>query len=129
MSTFSGGKRTIYAVNGSGGAAVQIPATAGSRKVTIQECAPGGGSFTGGNYAPQGLNYTRPDDNFTAVFPLLPSATLVLQNTTAQGIGAGAFQGGPAQTDPAGRSIAARIHCTLISATATATQVLVIEEA
>jgi len=127
MSTFSAGKRTIYAINGSGGALVSIPATAGSRRVEIVECAPGGGLYTGGNFAPQGLNYTRPDDGFVTILPLLPAATLVLDDVRATGKGAGVFQGGPAQTDPAGNTVAARIHCKLISATATSTQVLVIE--
>jgi hypothetical protein len=129
MSTFSAGKRTIYAVNGSAGAAVQIPATASARKVTIVECAPGGGSFSGGNFAPQGLNYTRPDDGFVQVFPLLPDQTLTLEHPVPQGMGSGPLQGHCAQTDPAGRTIAATIYCTLISATTTASQVLVIEYA
>lgn len=125
--TYQGGKRTIYAINASGGALVSIPSTAGSRKVIIVECAPGADSFTGGNFNPTGLNYSLPNDGFVAVFPLLPAAELVLDNPLAQGMGGGQFQGGPAQQDPAGRTIAAAIYAKLVSATATTTQVLCIE--
>lgn len=133
MSTFAGGKRTIYQINASGGALVSIVATAGSRKVVIQECPPedppGASTYNGANFAPQGSQYTLPDDGFVQIFPLLPDDQLVFENHIAQGRGAGSFQGGPAQTDPGGRTIPARIYCKLISATATATQVLVIEYA
>lgn len=123
-------KRTIYNINAAGGALVSIPSTAGSRKVVIVECPPenppAASSWNGANFAPQGLNYTVPDDNFVQVFPILPADSLVFESPLAQGIGAGALQGGPAQTDPAGRTIAARVYCKLVSA-ALATQVLVLE--
>lgn len=133
MSTFSSGKRTIYPVNGSGGAYVPIPCTASSRKVVIQECPPenppDGSNWNGANFAPQGLNFTRPDDGFVQVFPLLPDDPLILEHPLAAGKAGGSLQGTPQQQDPAGRTIPATIYCKLISATATATQVEVIEYA
>lgn len=131
--SYPAGKRSIIPINGSGGAFVSVTATAGARRLVIQECAPenppDGSNYDGTNFNPQGLNYTRPDDAFTQVFPLLPDDQLVFDNPVAQGHGAGALQGGPAQQDPAGRTIAATIYCKMKSATATATQVLLIEYA
>jgi len=126
------GQRRIVPINGSGGAAVTISATCSSRKVVIQECAPenppDGSSFTGGNFNPQGINYTLPNSNAPAqVYPLLPADQLVFDNPWAQGHCAGVLQGVAAQTNPGGQTIPATIYCTMISATATATQVLVIE--
>lgn len=132
MSTFAAGKRTIYPINASGGALVSIAATAGSRKVVIAECPPenppDAATWNNANFNAQGLNYTMPDDGFVQQFPVLPGDQLVFDNPVAQGRGSGSLQGGPAQTDPAGRTIAARIYCKLVSANL-ATQVLVIEYA
>lgn len=132
MPTYAAGKRTIYLINASGGALVSIVATAGSRRVVIQECPPenppAASTWNNANFNPQGLNYTMPDDAFVQQFPVLPGDQLVFDNPIAQGRGAGSLQGGPAQTDPAGRTIAARIYCKLVSALA-ATQVEVIEYA
>lgn len=121
-------KTTIYAVNGSGGAYVAIPSTAGSRRVTIVECPPAGGSFNDTNFAPQGLNYKLPRDGFVQVYPNLPGQAIVLGDSIAWGKGAGALLGGPAQTDPGGRTIPATTYIELISATVTGTQVAVTEE-
>jgi hypothetical protein len=122
-------KRTIYAINAAGGAIVAIPATAASRKVVITECPPGGGTFNDANFAPQGLNYQLPNDGFVTIYPLLPADSLVLGNLIAEGKGAGPLQGYPAQQDPGGRTIPAFIYAKIISATATATQVMVLEYA
>lgn len=122
-------KRTIYAINAAGGAVVAIPATASTRKVVIRECPPGAGGFNDQNFAPQGINYQLPNDGFVTVYPLLPADSLEFGNLIAEGKGAGPLQGYAAQQDPGGRTIPAFIYCKMISATATATQVLVLEYA
>lgn len=114
-------KETIIAVNGSGGAFVPINSTKFARYVEIAECAPGGGSFTGANFAPQGINYEKPDDNFAQQYPLLPGETFPdgdnnWKRDKAAGLPAG-------MTDPAGQSIPAVTYCKMRSATVTATQV------
>lgn len=119
-------QRRVININAAGGALVLVAATAGSRKVVIQECPPAAGVWNGANWNAQGLNYTLPDDAFVTIYPLLPDDPLVFDNPIAQGAGGGSLQGGPAQSDPAGRTIAARVYCKLVSA-ALATQVLVIE--
>lgn len=120
-------KRTTYAVNAAGGALVSVLGTAGARKVVIMEIPPDGGNYNGANFAAQGLNFTLPDDGFVHIFPLTPGDQIILGDIVAEGRGAGSLQGGPAQQDPAGRTVPARIHAKLISATATATMVEVLE--
>ena len=92
------------------------------------EDPPDGSNWNGANFAPEGLNYTLPQSNNpTQVYPLLPGDPLIFDNTRAEGRGAGVLQGVGPQQDPGGRTIPATTYCTLISATVTATQVLVIE--
>lgn len=60
----------VIAINAAGGALVTISASIFAGYVEIEECPPGGGAFVGSNYAPQGLNYSLPDDNYTLVYGL-----------------------------------------------------------
>jgi len=120
-------KRTIYPVNGSGGDYVSIPLTVnGAKYVEIVECPPTGGNFTGGNYAPQGINYELPDDSYTAVYGLNPGSTLSFGESDAisnpgHGPGLG-FTQRPDVGNP-GVNIPGTTYCKVRSATVTATQV------
>jgi len=120
-------KKRIITINGSGGAVVAISASKFARYIEIQECPPGGGAaatFTGGNFAAQGMNYQQPDDGFTNWLGLAPGAVLALgDNNWRRDVGFGV----PVRTDPAGNSIAATIYGKFISATVTGTQVEVRE--
>ena len=62
-------KRTVVAINASGGALVLISASKFAKYVEITECPPEGTSDT---YAPQGLIVTLPDDGYVAQFGLPP---------------------------------------------------------
>jgi hypothetical protein len=117
-------KRTVIAINGSGGAFVNIPATCFARYVEITECPPTGGAFTGGNYAPQGINFTSPDDGFVAVDGLVAGDVLPLGSKDQPRDRA---VGTPGWTDPAGAVIAPTIYAKMRSATVTGTQVEVRE--
>lgn len=117
-------KVTVIAINGSGGAQVLIAATQFSRYVEITECPPNGGSFTGANYAPQGLNYQRPDDGYVATEGLLPSDTLTFGDKQ---FARDRTVGVPPTTDPAGTSRPGTPFIKVKSATVTATQVQVSE--
>jgi hypothetical protein len=123
MSTrISNPSETIVAINGSGGAAVKISASKFAKYVEIQECPPKG--YTGSNFAPEGLVYQKPDDNFVASYPLLPGEVLPLGDNTYRGkLGFAS----PAMTDPANNSIPATVYIQVLSATVTATQVRVRE--
>lgn len=123
--------RNIYAVNASGGAAVSLPLTVnGAKYVEVVECPPNGGNFTGGNYAPQGLNYNLPDDGYVATYGVLPGATLTFGSSDVmanpghgQGLG---FRSRPDVGNP-GVNIAGKIYCKVTSATATTSYVQVSE--
>lgn len=123
--------RNIYAVAVSGGAPKQLPLTVnGAKYVEIVECPPNGGAFTGGNYAPQGLNYQLPDDGFVSTYGLLPGQVLSLGSSDAisnpgHGPGLG-FRARPDVGNP-GVTIPAKIYCQVTSATNTTTYVQVTE--
>lgn len=124
-------RRRIVAINAAGGAEVLIQASGPCRYMEIQECAPGGGSFNGTNYAPQGLNYQRGDEAYANTYPAEPGEIITLGDLSWHrermiGLPAG-------MTDPAGNPIASstgqseQSSLKLISATSTATQVLIKE--
>src|ERR1017187_2205014 len=124
-------RRSIVAINGSAGAQVLVQASGPCRYMEIQECAPGGGSFNGTNFAPQGLNYQRGDEAYVNTYPALPGEIISLGNQNSPrdrviGLPAGML-------DPAGNPIASstgqsvQTSLKIISATVTATQVIVRE--
>ena len=121
-------KKTIVTIPGSASAPVLISASKFCRRyVEIQECPPSGGAvatFTGGNYAPQGLNYTLPDDAYSTNYALIPGSILPLGDNNWKRDGG---YGVPAMTDPAGNTNAATPFGKFISATVTATKVEVRE--
>ncbi len=119
-------RRRIVPINGSGGAQVLIQASGPCRYMEIQECAPAG-TFNGANYAPMGLNYQRGDENYANTYPALPGEIVSLGDQTYPrdrmiGLPAG-------MTDPTGQAIPQSLQSSLklISATLTATQVMVRE--
>jgi hypothetical protein len=123
-------RRRIVVINGSGGAQVLIQASGPCRYMEIQECAPSG-TYNGNNYAAQGLNYQRGDEAYANTYPALPGEIITLGDQTYPrdrmiGLPAG-------MTDPAGQTIASstgqssQTSLKVISATATATQVMVRE--
>ena len=116
-------RRRVVAINGSGGAYVTIAPTGICRYMTITECPPNGGSFNGSNYAPQGLNYQRADENYANTYGLVPGDTITLGELSYPrdrmiGIPSG-------MTDPAGNAISQSVIGTLkiISAQSTGTQI------
>lgn len=112
--------RTIVAINGSAGALVLISASKFAKYVEITECPPKD-SVT---FAPQGLIITQPDDGYVTQYGLVPGLIWSAgDNTYRAKLGLAS----PAMTDPAGNAIAATPYIKAISATATATQVLVTE--
>jgi hypothetical protein len=113
-------KRTLVAVNASGGALVLISASKFAKYVEIQECPPED-SVT---YAPQGLIITLPDDGYVYEYPLLPGQIWSGGDDTYRAKLGFAI---PAMTDPANNTIAATPYMKVISATGTATQVMVTE--
>jgi hypothetical protein len=117
-------KERVIAINGSAGALVLISCSKFCRYVEISECAPGGGSFTGGNFNPQGINYNLPDDGYVATYALLPGATLSFGD---QSWHRDQQFGVPPMTDPAGNSIVGTPILKAISAQAGTTQLLVRE--
>jgi|SRR5581483_7696476 len=117
-------KRTVVAINGNAGAFVTISASRFARYVEIAECPPNGGAFTGGNYAPQGINYQIPDDNFQAQFALVPGDTFAIGEKDFPRDRA---VGQPGWTDPDGKNVPATVYCKMKSATVTATEVEVRE--
>jgi len=124
-------KRTIYAVAAAGGAKTVIPVTVnGTPYVEIQECPPDGGTFDDSSvpYAPQGMNMYLPDDNFVDGQGISPGAVIPFGNSSAMGRGgSGRGLGFRSRPSPGQADIAATTLCKLISATSTATQVLVSE--
>lgn len=132
MAQLQNPRRRVVAINASNGAAVIIAPTGPCRKMTITECPPSGGSFTGSNYAPQGLNYQRADEAYANTYGVVPGDTIVLGSTDyprdkALGVPFNA-------TDPAGNPIGSiagsqspQAALKVISATTTATQIEVDE--
>jgi len=120
-------KRTIYAIPAAGGTPVPIPVTVnGVHYVEIEEVPPdGSNSYNGTNFAPQGLNYTLPDDSFVLTHGLVPGDVLEFGNKDSMarqwgGRGLG-FASRVDNSNPGGPNIPATVLCKLISATSTAT--------
>jgi hypothetical protein len=124
-------KRTIYPVAAAGGAPTIIPITVnGAHYVEIAECPPKANAFNGANYAPQGLNYTLPDDGFLTPRGLVAGDILPFGNSDAmarQWGGRGLGFAARADNAQPGNTIPATTLCEVISATANATQVEVRE--
>jgi hypothetical protein len=122
-------KRTIYAINASGGARVSIPLTVnGCPYVEIVECPPDKDNYTGSNFAPQGLIMTLPDDSFTDQIGVNPAAIISFGNSNAMGRpGGGKGLGFQSRPSPGAANISGTTYCNLVSATAVATQVQVSE--
>lgn len=116
--------RRVIAINGSAGAKVLISASCFARYVEIQECPPNGGTYNGANFAPQGLNYNRPNDNYVATYGLNPADIITLGDRQAPRDRA---VGTVALPFPDGSTVAATPYVQAISATVTATQVEVRE--
>lgn len=116
-------KKRVVAINGSAGGKVTISATIPCAYVEIQECPPNGGTFSGTNYAPMGMNYNLPDDAFAATFGLNPGDTF----SAGDGINKNRQIGMHVITFPDGSSSTATVYGKFISATVTATQVEVRE--
>ena len=114
-------KRTVVAINASGGALVLISASKFAKYVEITECPPEGTSDT---YAPQGLIVTLPDDGYFTQFGLPPGLIWSIGDNSWR---SKASVAAPAMTDPAGNAIAATPYVKLVSATGTATNVQVTE--
>lgn len=113
-------KRTLVAINASGGALVLISASKFAKYVEIQECPPED-SVT---FNPQGLIYTLPDDGYVYEYPLVPGQIWSAGDESYRGKLGFAI---PAMTDPANNSIPATPYMKAISGTGTATQVMVTE--
>ncbi len=118
-------KVRVVAINGSAGAQVLIAASSFCRYVEITECPPNGlAGFTGGNYAPQGLIYQRPDDGYVAAFGVVPGDVIAIGDKQ---FARDRTVGVPPMTDPAGTSNPGTPFIKVKSATVTATQVQVSE--
>lgn len=114
-------KRTVVAINASGGALVLISASKFAKYVEITECPPTGTSDT---YALQGLIITLPDDGYVTQYGLPPGFVWSVGDNSWR---SKASVAAPAMTDPAGNAIAATPYVKLVSATGTATNVQITE--
>lgn len=124
VQTFAQPKVTVIALNGNQGLFVNIPCSRWSRYVEINECPPDKSTYVGDNYAPQGVNYSLPDDNFTEVFGLIAGNMLIRgsrDNPRDRAIG------NPGWTDAFGQAAGGTIYCKMRSATVAVTQVEVRE--
>jgi hypothetical protein len=111
-------KTILYSLNSNAGAFTAIPSTIPSRRVEIIEDEA---------TAPQGIQYTLPNDNFVQQYVLNPGTEpIVLGNVLAHGHGYGPVLGLPAQNS-GGSSIPAATYIKMRSNTATATNVRVTE--
>jgi hypothetical protein len=115
-------KTTVIAVPATG--QVLISATKNCKYAEIVECPPA--TFNDGSipFAPQGLLYTLPDDNYTAEYALLPAQTWAGGDNTYRGKLGFAFQGA---TDPAGQTIPATPYMKVASSSGVATQIRLTE--
>lgn len=115
--------RRVILINASGGALVTISASIPCAYVEIQECPPNGGTFNGSNYAPTGMNYNQPDDNFVATFGLNPGDVFSKGDATNKNRQIGMNQ----ISFPDGTKSTATVYGKFVSATAGTTQVEVRE--
>ena len=115
-------KTTLYPLNTNAGAFTSIPSTIPARRVEVRE---------DDSATTQGLQYQKPDDNFTATYNVGTSGSpdqpqIVLGNPVAQGHGASPLLGLPAQST-GGSSIPATTYLKVRSRTATTTTIRVVE--
>jgi len=115
-------KTTLYSLNNNAGAFTSIPSTIPARRVEVREDE---------SVTTQGLQYQKPDDNFTATYnvgtPGPPDQPqIALGNPVAQGHGRGPLQGLPAQ-NTGGSSIPATTYLKVRSRTGTTTTIRVVE--
>lgn len=117
-------KQRVIAVNASGGALVSIPASVLFKRMLITETPDPNVPAT---FNPQGIVYQTSRDGFVASFVLLPGEDLVIEDSVLGGSGGGRTISAPAIPMPNGNTRTADVVVKVISATATATQVLVRE--
>jgi hypothetical protein len=114
-------KRTIVAINASGGAQKVISASIFCGYAEVTECPPA--TYAGGAFTGQGLLYQRADENYANTYPLTPGQILqvgdAIRKEHSEGI--------PGFTYPDGSTRPATPWFKIISATATPTQVMVTE--
>jgi hypothetical protein len=115
-------KTTLYTLNGSAGAFTSILSTIPARRVELREDE---------SVAAQGLQYQKPEDNFTATFvcgtPAGPDQPqIVLGNVVAHAHGRGNLLGLPAQ-NTGGVTIPATTYIKVKSKTVTGTTLRVTE--
>lgn len=120
MTRQSNPKTTLINVNASGGTVVLISATKFAKYVEIQEAPPANFDNNAHPYAPQGLVFQLPDDNYTASYGLVPGEIWSIGDNTWR---SKTSIGSPAMTDPANNAIPATPYMKVISATGTATQI------
>src|SRR5215471_18174688 len=115
-------KTSLYNLNNNAGGFTAIPSTIPARRVEVREDESG---------TSQGLQYQKPDDNFTNTYnvgtPAGPDQPqIVLGNVVGHLKGRGNLLGLPAQTT-GGSSIPATTYLKIRSRTATITTVRVVE--
>lgn len=113
----------VIALNGNGGAFVLISASTMARKVQIFECQKDDAT----PYAPQGIDYQKPEDGFATSAVLQPGEVLPIGNAIAELGGYSSIQGMPAQSTGDGTAVLATPYVKARSATATPTYVKVRE--
>ncbi len=115
-------KTTLYNLNNNAGAFIAILSTIPVRRVEVREDE---------SVTPTGLQYQKPDDNFTNTYncgtPAGPDQPqIVLGNVVAHGHGYGSLLGLPAQ-NTGGTTIPAAIYLKARSRTAGTTTIRVVE--
>src|SRR5579864_9530233 len=115
-------RTTLYNLNNNAGAFTPIPSTIPARRVEVREDE---------SVTPQGLQYQKPDDNFTATYnvdsPAGPGQPQIVPgNVVAHGQGYGSLLGVPAQSI-GGASIPATTYLKVCSRTAAVTTIRVVE--
>jgi len=116
-------KRRVIVINGSAGAAVLIAASIFAGYAEIAECPPGGGTFTGANGNPQGLNIQRADENYANTYGLNPGAIWAIGDAIRKNRN----EGVPSFVMADGVTRPATPWVKVISATVNATQIQVTE--
>ena len=115
-------KTSLYNLNNNAGAFTAIPSTIPARRVEVREDESG---------TSQGLQYQKPDDNFTNTYNVGPvagpdQAQIVLGNVIGHLGGRGNLLGLPAQ-NTGGSSIAATTYLKVRSRSASTTTIRVVE--
>jgi hypothetical protein len=116
-------QRRVIAVPANTGSPVLISASIFCGYAEITECAPNGGTYEGGAFTGQGLNVQRADENYVNTYGLPPGVVWPIGDAIRKNHS----EGVPATPDPNGTTRAATPWIKVISATSTATQVLVTE--